>query len=241
MKYLLRKLKFTHFLYCHVFVAVGLSYYGIDLALLLDFLTTILVLFPLGSIIVHQHFNHSYSQFKNKFTEWFSLLLLITYSFWPLREMKSYHISHHRRWLKSTDPTASEIAQGKWLYYLGLTTPQQFDKVDVAIAPAFDFAAKYFFRIKLVIYFVLVLLFGIKGLFHIVIVPQFLMYVLTKAHDLVFHSSPDAQDCAWLFPVYFNDSWHIEHHVEYDQAQHWHWPYFNLHFWYHNLLFSSDK
>ncbi len=238
LNYLLRKLKFTHFLYCHVLLLAGLLTYGVEVAFLVSFLSTALVLFPLGSLIVHQHFNHNYAEFKNKFTEWFSLILLVAYSYWPLREMKSYHISHHRTWLTPSDPTASEIAQGKWLYYLGLTTPQHFERYDVTIAPSFEFVAKYFFRIKLAIYALLVLLFGIEGLFYIVIVPQFFMYVLAKGHDLIFHSSPDAQDCPWLFPVYFNDCWHIEHHAHYDEQQAWHWPWVNLHYWYHRLLFS---
>lgn len=241
MKYLLRKLKFTHFLYCHLLMALGLLAYGLEIELLWSFILTALVLFPLGSLVVHQHFNHNYSQFRNSAAEWFSLLLLIAYSYWPLREMKSYHISHHQRWLQPTDPTASEIAQGKWLYYLGLTVPQQFDKFEAEITASFALAARYFFRIKLAIYFVLAMLIGVKGLFYVIVVPQFFMYILAKVHDMIFHSNPAAKDAPWLFPLYFNDCWHIQHHRDYSESQQWHWPWVNLHFWYHKLLFVDSK
>ena len=237
---LFRYQKFRHFLYVHTIFLLGLMVFAPSWPTVLqDFLVYVLIIQPIGSNILHQYFNHNYVVFKNDLAEWAALLFLTTYSFWRLTDMKSYHVQHHTKWLTDHDPTATEIAQGKIRYYLGLTVPTAIPRVQVQENAKVNWINKHFLKIKLSIYLTVMMLFGIETLWHFVLAQQVFSYGLAKLHDISFHSSTAAGDKPWLFPVYFNDAWHIEHHKDFALPSNWHYRWINLQYWYSRLFFKS--
>jgi len=232
-------MKLKHFAYTHVLFVLGLLLIQPDLITLLqDFLVFLLVIQPVGSLIIHQHFNHNYIEFKNEFFEWCAILFLTTFGFWKFSDLKSYHICHHTCWLTDQDPTAREIAQGKLRYYVGLTQPTAIPKVPVQENAKVTWANANFYTVKIIAYLMVAGVFGIESLWHFVFAQQFFAYVMAKIHDISFHSHADADDRPWLFPLYFNDAWHIEHHKDFVKQSNWHWPWANLQYWYSKILFK---
>jgi hypothetical protein len=203
-----------------------------------DLLVYVLVIQPIGSNILHQYFNHNYVVFRNDTAEWAALLFLTTYSFWRPTDLKSYHVRHHTKWTTDLDPTASEIAQGKIRYYLGITKPNAIPQIAVQENAKLEWINKNFLKVKLAIYLVIAWLLGFETVWHLVLAQQFFGYALAKIHDITFHSSVSAQDRPWLFPLYYNDAWHIEHHKEFSSPAPWHYRYINLQYWYSRLLFK---
>ena len=242
LKHIFSKRKFQYFLFVHFLFVVGLLMLDITVAgLLLSLLLHILVVAPISTLITHLKFNHNYIKFKNSIFEWAGLAFMCTYSFFKFTDVKSYHVCHHQYWLTPSDPTASEIAQGKIKYYLGLTEPCTVPKFEAMPDSKINFASQNFYLIKLSIYLIIILLFGINAFFYSIIAQQFYFYALTgKLHDMAFHSNLDAVDKPWLFPLYFNDSWHVEHHREYAKLNSWHWPCINVHYWFYKLFFKQD-
>ena len=231
--------KFRHFLYVHLTFLLGLVVFEPNwITLLGDFLVFVLIIQPIGSNILHQYFNHNYVVFKNDTVEWAALLFLTTYSFWRPTDLKSYHVCHHTQWLTDKDPTATEIAQGKIRYYLGLTAPSAIPQITAKENPKLTWINRHFLVVKLAIYLAVVVLFGFEALWHLVLAQQFFAYGLAKSHDMLFHSSTASQDKPWLFPLYYNDAWHIEHHKEFTDPTPWHWRSINLQYWYARLLFK---
>lgn len=236
---LFKKQKFRHFLYVHTLFISGLIYFDIGLkSLIIDLLIFFIIVQPLATNIIHQHFNHRYVEFKNSFIEYLSLIFLVMLVYWKFTDLKSYHVHHHSKWLTDRDPTATEVKQGILKYYIGLTNPSAIPFANVVENSKFEFVTRYFFQLKFVIYLLIVLIFGLETLFHIVIVQQFFAYVFSKIHDITFHYSDDAKDLPWLFPLYFNDAWHIEHHKDFSKANTWHYRYINVHYWYNRILFK---
>ena len=238
----LLKRKVYNFFYVHLLFVSGLLLLDITATgLTISLLCHVLILSPLSSLIIHLKFNHSYIQFKNSILEWLGLCLVCVYSFWKFTDIKSYHVHHHQSWKTLHDPTASEIAQGKIKYYLGLTDPCTIPKFDATHNPKINFINQNFYLTKISIYLIVILLFGITAFFYSIIAQQFYFYVLNKIHDIMFHSTVDAVDKPWLFPIYFNDSWHVRHHANYLNLDSWQWPWINVHYWYYKLFFTQDK
>lgn len=233
------KRKLLYFLYVHVGFGLGLIFLDLSLTgLVLSLLFHIMILSPIMALIVHYRFNHGYIEFKNSAIEWISLILIAVYSFWKFTDIKSYHVYHHRTWLTDKDPTGSEIHQGMVRYYVGATDPKAIPKLKQVHDDKVDCINQYFYLIKFVVYVTIIVLFGINVFFYTVILQQFYFYVFEKIHDLAFHWSTTAKDKPWLFPLYFNSSWHIEHHAGYQQPDVWHWPYINMHYWFYRLFFK---
>jgi hypothetical protein len=189
------------------------------------------------AVINHVYFNHHYTSFRNVITEWFALSVMIVFNFWRFRDVKSYHIFHHSQWPTLSDPTAGEIAQGKFRYYVGLTDPVAIPLVSTKESSSFDFASRHYYSLKAFSLLMILVLFGFSGVFYGILMVYFYTYVLAKIHDMLFHSSLNEQDKVWLFPIYFNDAWHIEHHSDYKQ-QYWHWRYINPQYWCSVCLFK---
>jgi hypothetical protein len=206
--------------------------------LLQNFLIFLLIIQPIGSLIIHQHFNHNYIDFKNEFLEWCAIIFLITFGFWKFSDLKSYHICHHTTWLTDKDPTAGEIAQGKLRYYVGLTKPTAIPTISIQENAKVIWANENFYIIKGLIYLIVWILFGSETLWHTIFAQQFFGYIMAKIHDMSFHSNPNSKDKPWLFPVYFNDAWHVEHHKDFTGPNTWHWPWVNLQYWYFKIMFK---
>lgn len=236
---LFSKKKFYHFFYTHSLLILGLLFLDLSWsAVLISLFLHVLILSPLMTTIVHYRFNHGYMEFKNSVLEWLSLILIIVYSFWKFTDVKSYHIYHHRKWLTDQDPTGSEINQGVFRYYVGATDPRAIPSLEQVHDSKVDQINQYFYLIKFVVYVTIIALFGINVFFYTIILQQFYFYVFEKIHDLAFHWSNSSKDKPWLFPLYFNNSWHIEHHAGYQQPDVWHWPYVNMHYWLYRLFFK---
>lgn len=241
-KKFLSKRKIYYFFYVHLLFISGLFLLDLSVSgLVISFLCYILVLSPIASLITHLKFNHGYIQFKSSILEWVGLLFMCAYSYFKFTDVKSYHVYHHQQWRTLYDPTAAEIAQGKIKYYLGLTDPCAVPTVEITNNSKINFVNQNFYLIKLSIFLVVILLFGMNVFFYSIIAQQFYFYVLGKIHDVMFHSNIDAVDKPWLFPIYFNDSWHIKHHADYSKLDSWQWPWINLHYWYYKLFFIQDK
>jgi hypothetical protein len=233
-------MKLKHFAYTHILFILGLiSFHPGTVSIFNDFLIFLLIIQPVGSLIIHQHFNHNYLGFKNEFIEWFAILFLTTFGFWKFKDLKSYHICHHTTWLSDKDPTASEIAQGKLRYYLGITKPTAIPQIQTQENAKITWANENFYIIKGLMYVLIWSLFGIETLWHMVFAQQFFGYVMAKVHDICFHSNSTVKDKPWLFPIYFNDAWHIEHHKEFESQSPWHWSWINLQYWYSKILFKQ--
>ena len=240
VKQLLHKKKFQHFLYVHVLFVAGLL--GLDIsvkALLISLIFHVLILSPFMTLVTHLKFNHDQVTLKNSFLEWLSLIMMCVYSFWPFRDVKSYHIQHHKTWLTAKDPTASEIAQGPIRYYVGITEPCAITPVNSLPDSRVKFVNDNFYFIKFSVYFFLASIFGFTMFFYMIIAQQFFFYVTEKIHDMAFHSSPNARDKPWLFPLYFNNSWHITHHKDYNRLEAWHCPWINPQYWLFRLFFKQ--
>jgi hypothetical protein len=236
---LFSKKKINYFLYTHVLLILGVLFLDLSWsAMLISLLAHVMVLSPILALTVHYRFNHNYIEFKNSTLEWLGLLLIAVYSFWKFTDVKSYHVYHHQKWLSSEDPTGSEIGQGKIKYYLGMTDPKSIPVIESAHDPKVDWINRHFYLIKFVVYVTIIVLLGINAFFYMIILQQFYFYVFEKMHDLLFHWSVTARDKPWLFPLYFNSSWHIEHHKNYREPDQWHWPLINTHYWFYKLLFK---
>ena len=234
------KKKFQHFLYTHVLFLAGMIWFDIILSeFLLSLLYFIVVVAPFFAVIAHLKFNHNYIDFKNSFNEWCGLVFMTVYSFWKFKDLKSYHILHHKNYNTDQDPTYSEIQQGRINYYIGLVDPTAIPTVKVVESQKIAFINTYFYAIKISIYFAIALIFSFKALFLFVFAQQFYYYVYSKCHEILFHGSLQARDLPIFFPIFFNNAWHVEHHTKYDELDPWHWPFVNLHFWYYKLFFKK--
>lgn len=236
----LRKRKIQHFLYVHLLFLIGLVGLNISVVELTWSLAAfIVVVNPLSAVITHNKFKHEYVAFRNGVAEWFSLAYICVYSFWNSSDFKSYHILHHRAWLTNSDPTAVEIQQGKLRYYVGLTNPCAVPTIATKESDRVLWMNQHFWLIKIALYAGVILIFGTKVFFLSVIAQQFYQYVFSKIHDLAFHSNDHigpSRDLPWLFPIYFNSAWHIDHHRDYDKQELWRWPLVNPQYWFTKLL-----
>ena len=91
--------------------------------------------------------------------------------------------------------------------------------------------------IKFISLSIFILLFGWYLFVHLIIVQIFLAYLTQKTIEIIFHRKDSAKDLPWLFWLYGNDAWHVEHHKTYDKNI-WHWKPINLQYMYSKLLFS---
>lgn len=233
------KRKFHHFLYTHIIFFLGILILNISwIEFLYSVVFFLTVVSPFIAIIAHLKFNHNYIEFRSGLLEWAGLLFMTTYSFWKFENLKSYHILHHTKWNTNDDPTWREIQQGKLIYYIGLVHPTAIPLIPTKENNKIQFVNQHFYPLKLFIYGLIALLFGIKVLFLFVLSQQFYYYVSSKSHEMLFHSSKQARDLPLLFPIFFNNAFHVEHHREYNKLDPWHWPAFNLQYWYYKLFFK---
>lgn len=237
-----QKKKFQYFLYTHILFVLGLVVIQPSLlSLAIVLVVYLLFLQPLFSIVGHLKYSHNYSEFRHPAIEWLMILMLTAYNFFKFSDVKNYHILHHRKWLTDQDPTANEVRQGWLKYYIGNTAPVAIPSANVDPMPKFDFANKYFFLIKFIVYSGIILLFGVEAFFLSIITVQFYFFVFMKLHDMIFHWSDLAQNKPWLFLIYFNDSRHIIHHTEYNGLEAWFLPAINPQYWLYKLIFKTNE
>jgi hypothetical protein len=235
---LLSKKKFQHFCITHILLLIGIVTVPFNNWYLYDLLIFMLFTCPINSIIQHLYFNHNYIDFKNKIFKIFWLLYIVLFNHWKFTDVKSYHISHHKNWLTSLDPTSSELQQGFLKYYVGITQPIKIDFVSNKKDNVIDFLNNYFYIIKIFLIIALVIFFGWTLFFHLILIQQFLWLLAGRIHDYLFHKNNELSDKPWLFPIFWSDSWHIEHHKTYEKNI-WHWKYINIQYYYCKLFFKS--
>ena len=231
------KKKFQHFVYSHVLLIIGILLVPFDHYYLYDLLIFALITWPLISLVQHSYFNHSYVTFKHKFVKWVMLGYLTIYSFWRFSDMKSYHITHHESWLTDQDPTAREVRQGWFKYYVGLTDPTPIREAIAEHDPDLDRFNNNFYLIKTVVSLLIILLLGIKWFIHLFLIQQFMMYFFSKLHDTVFHYKDTAENKPWLYFIYGADSWHIDHHRDFSKPK-WSWDIQKI---YKGILFNEKR
>lgn len=236
LKNIWSKKKVQHFLFVHLMLMVGIFTVPLDIWYLYGLIFFLLFTLPIFSVTHHLYFNHGYVEFKHPIYKLLVLLYIVLNSFWKFSDVKSYHIQHHQAWLTAGDPTAVEIQQGYFKYYVGLTDPVAISKVEVPVDTLIEFLNRYFVEIKLLLTVAVLVLFGWKVFVHLVIIQQFLMFVFNKIHDIIFHKTLTAKDMPWLAFIYGNDAWHISHHAEYDKHV-WYTKYIPQYF-YTRLLFK---
>lgn len=238
----LKKKKIQHFLYVHLLffcgiVALNISFNELLFALFLN----ILIVSPVSSVITHSKLKHDYYNFKNDFFEWLALIYICVFSFWKIEDSKSYHIQHHKAWLTDKDPTGSEIAQGKVNYYIGTTVPCAIEKMQTKDNEKIKFINKYFYHIK-ILFYILFLFVSIKLFFLIIVAQQFYGFVLYKLHDIIFHQydyENQYSNKPWLFFLYWNDAWHIDHHVDYTKPEKFYFKWANPHYYISKIFFKD--
>lgn len=233
--------KFQHFIFVHLCLLIGIVSVPIDSWYLYDLVIFRLVSYPMTSTILHLYFNHNYLTFRNTFTKVISLLYVTLTNFWKFTDVKSYHITHHRLWLSNQDPTAVEVRQGFWKYYIGITSPTPIQTIDAKNDPLVDWFNRYFYMIKLVMVLVLLLLLGWKVFVHLIIIQQFLVYFSLKIQDYTYHSDNSAVDKSWLYIIYGPDAWHIEHHSNYEKMIAWRYKYIDAQYLLTKLFFKSSQ
>lgn len=235
----LNKKKFQNFLFIHGLFLIGILTIPADNWYFYDILIFVLFTLPFNSVMQHMFLNHGYIEFKNTIVKTIAFVYLILNNFWKFADAKSYHITHHKLWLDADDPTSKEIHQGLIKYYVGITDPVAIPKIDTKEDQLVTFINRYFYLIKFLLVVAAVAVFGWKIFVHLVIVQQLLLYIVSKIHDVIFHHSTHTKDCPWLFPLYSNDAWHIEHHTEYESMA-WHWKPVNVQYFYYKLLFKDS-
>ncbi len=240
LKNLWCKKKVQYFVFTHLLLLIGISTVPINIWYFYDLLILIWVTWPINSVIQHLYFTHGYYKFRFKFVKYVILWYLAMINFWKFSDSKSYHITHHKEWLTDSDPTAGEVRQGYWKYYFGLTEPYNIPTLYSDRDAEIDFVNKYYFPIKFISLSIFILLFGWYLFVHLIIVQIFLGYLTQKAIEIIFHRKDSAKDLPWLFWLYGNDAWHVEHHKTYDKNI-WHWKPINLQYMYSKLLFSNIK
>ena len=213
------KKKFQHFIYTHILLIIGILLVPFDYYYLYDFVIFALITWPLISLVQHTYFNHSYVTFKNRFVKLMMLSYLTFYSFWRFSDMKSYHITHHESWLTDKDPTAREVRQGWFKYYVGLTDPTSINEIIPEQDPDLDLFNRNFYTVKIAMSLVIVFVLGIKWFVHLFLIQQFMMYFFSKLHDTVFHYKDTAGNKPWLYFLYGADSWHIDHHRDFSRPR----------------------
>jgi len=229
--------KFQNFFILHVSVILGMFFVPLDRWYFYDILIFSLLTWPMLSLILHSYFNHNYVTFRNRFIEVVCLMYISLISYWNFADMKSYHVAHHKYWPTMDDPTAQEIRQGFLKFYIGLTKPCRIEYVKTKPNPIVDFFNQHFYLIKFILISIFVLL-SWKMFFHFIVVQQLLFFIASKVIDGLFHINDDEPDKPWLFPIYWNDSWHTEHHTVYDKEV-WHWKWINIQYYYSKLLFKN--
>lgn len=234
----LQNKKFQHFVYAHTILFFGLLCLPIS-SIVYTLIFYILVVQPFLSVVYHSYFNHGYIKFKNPIVKCLSVYALVLISFWKLEDLKSYHIAHHTEWPTNSDPTTAEVAQGLIKYYVGTTKPINFHKVKANADPIVDWFNKNFYTVKLASYGLIFLLAGFKALLLGILIQQFYMFFFSKMHDLIFHSKTNTNDLPWLFVLFFDDAWHIEHHREYSRPQPHRLRLINMQYWWYKLLFRN--
>jgi fatty-acid desaturase len=159
-------------------------------------------------------------------------------NYWKFTDVKSYHITHHKLWLGDKDPTAKEVRQGFWKYYIGVTDPTPIQSINAKNDPLVDWFNQHFYTVKIGCLTVLLLLLGWKVFVHLVIIQQFLVYFSLKIQDLVYHSKDSAKDHSWLYLIYGPDAWHIEHHSNYEKMITWRYKYVDAQYLLTKLFFK---
>lgn len=235
-----RKKKFQNFVSVHVLFLAGLLVLDPTWsAMAWSLVVTILIILPLQTLIYHHRFNHDYIDFRHPVLEWLGLWFLVVYHYWRFDDARSYHVMHHRHYGTDQDPTAREIQQGRWRFYVGLTDPTAIPRVEYQAGAVTAWFNRYFWTVKTVTYVTLIVVLGLQGFWLAVLLPQFYLYVLMKLHEYVFHSVDRPRNLPWLFPVFFNDAWHIRHHEDDREQDPWRWPWINPQWYFYRCFFRK--
>lgn len=236
LKFLLSKRKFQHFLLTQISLLIGILTVPLDIQYVYDIVILVLFTNPIYSVVQHLYFSHNYYQFRYGIIKKILVFYILLNSFWRFADLKSYHIMHHMNWLTDKDPTASEVRQGSFRYFLGLTQPSE---LSYKVSESDSFVTEVnrnFYLYKFIITALFLMIFGWYWYVHLVIIQQWLAYLAAKAHDILFHHHDDAKDKPWLFWLYGNEAFHIEHHKNFQNTV-WHYRVFNIQYWYHKILY----
>lgn len=155
----------------------------------------------------HEYMEHGYLTPKNKLTKY--LVDSIIYFFVPSlysepATVVKCHNDHHRYWKTDKDEfnqrINNELIPGLLDYDLNL-----FGR------PKDNENFKYFIEIKIATLLLLVLCFGLELVLFYLLIPTVVVSVLQFQHDWYLMKFGE-KDRPWLFPVAFNQAWHLTHH-----------------------------
>lgn len=170
----------------------------------------------------HEYIEHDYLIPKNTIVKYFVDIFMF-YLSPPLYHDRygvvEIHFNHHRYWNTNKDNLSNrvktEFIPGLVDYDLGfLKQPDLKSLNKLSSEYKIGFLFRYFVEIKVLVLAVLTLIFGPAAVFYYTLIPITIVGFLQLQHDFYLDRFGET-DHPWLWPITFNQAWHLEHHKTY--------------------------
>jgi hypothetical protein len=155
---------------------------------------------------------------------------------------KFLHKFHHKLWTTNLDPTHCGANHRFYKWYTGLVDiPSITAALPHTIVENDDsflnICNQHYYKIKLLLSIIFIIIFGWSSYIHYVVVQQFLVYLGLKIHDIIFHKKLNSNnDNKWLFFIFDQEAFHIDHHLRVKKIINWKFRYVSAQYFWARLL-----